>query len=134
MKEHKYNSAEHLTQEQKQKQGAFYTPESIALKMAALTKWVPGQTVLDPCVGTGNLLQAMKDTYPELTNESLYGIDIDPKAIEICKEKFPGGHFVVANILNVDPANDDLWNDTENYINKKEGKYKSKFNTAGIQR
>lgn len=110
MSKEKYNEADHLTGDQKVSQQAFYTPETISLKVAKLVKdYKPGDTILEPCVGKGNLLQAMKDTYGIEDNSVFYGIDIDPEAIQFCIEKFPGGHFQVGNILEDDFTHESFW-------------------------
>jgi type I restriction-modification system DNA methylase subunit len=109
-----YITATHLTDKERKEKGAFYTPPEIALEMAEKTQYKSGETILDPCVGGGNLLAAMMDTYKELQEEDLYGIDIDPEAIKICRELFPYGHFQVGDCLEDDLTNDEFWNESEN--------------------
>lgn len=104
-----YKTEDHLTKEQQQEQGAFYTPRKLALKMAKKLNWQPGQTVLDPCVGKGGLFLALKELNSELTNNLLYGVDIDPVAIRCCIELFPGGHFQVGNALTDPLTSDSFW-------------------------
>jgi len=96
---------------QKKETGAFYTPFNIAKRMARKTKWKTGETVIDPCCGNGNLLAAMMDTYSELQEENLYGIDIDSEAIEKCKILFPYGHFKVGNCLTDKIDTEEYWNE-----------------------
>ena len=103
-----YRTSEHLFVKERKKAGSFYTPPHIALKMAKETNWKNG-TVIDPAVGSGNLLAAMMDTYPELQEENLYGVDIDPQAIEICRKLFPYGNFVVGDSLKDDLSNEEFW-------------------------
>ena len=104
-----YHTEEHLDKKRQQELGAFYTPKELAVRMAKQLDWQPGQTVLDPTVGAGNLLIAMKEVYPELTNDLLYGVDVDPEAIKICIEKLPGGHFQVGDCLKDPLTNPKFW-------------------------
>jgi len=103
-----YAHPDHLTDEERQELGAFYTPKEIAIEMARSLNYVPGKKVIDPCVGKGNLLQAAKDVH-NVPNELLYGIDIDPEAIAFCIKKFPGGHFQVGDVLKDDIASKAFW-------------------------
>lgn len=104
-----YEKADHLEKKQIDDQGAVYTPREIALEMAKLLNLKKRELVLEPCVGKGNLLVALLETYPFLKNEDLYGIDIDPEAIKFCMEKFPGGHFQVGDVLKDPFTDDDFW-------------------------
>ena len=101
-----YSNADHLDKKTKQQQGSFYTPREIAIKMAKMLEWKPGQTILDPCVGSANLMVACMEVYPELTEDLLYGVDIDPEAIRMCIKKFPKGHWQVGDCLK-DPITND---------------------------
>ena len=105
-----YATTDHLTKEKAQEQGSFYTPKELSIQMAKMLNIQnkPDLKVLDPCVGKGNLLLAVKDVYSFVKNENLYGVDIDKEAIEYCKAKFPGGHFKVGNALE-DPIGEDWW-------------------------
>lgn len=105
----KYTDTSHLTKDEIKKQHSFYTPNEIGNIMAKKLDWKPGETILDPCVGKGSLLQACKDVYPELTNDLLYGVDIDAEAIKFCIENFPGGHFQVGDCLKNDIMSDKFW-------------------------
>jgi hypothetical protein len=77
--------------------------------MARKTKWSIGETVIDPSVGGGNLLAAMMDTYPDLQEELLYGVDIDAEGIRQCIALFPYGHFQVGNALTDDLTDEGFW-------------------------
>jgi len=105
-----YEIADHLNKEEAQSQGSFYTPEKLAIKMAKMLKLKEKCKVLDPCCGKGNLFVAVLNTYDFISNEDLYGVDIDPEAIKFCIEKFPGGNFQVGNVLEDDITNDEFWN------------------------
>lgn len=105
-----YKTSSHLTKQEQKGLGAFYTPPEIALEMARQTEWKPGQTVIDSCCGVGNLLAAMMDTYSELQEENLYGIDIDTEAIKQCIALFPYGHFQVGDCLSNPIDSVEFWN------------------------
>ncbi|MDR0675789.1 MAG: SAM-dependent methyltransferase [Elusimicrobiota bacterium] len=111
----KYEVSDHLDKDQKQDLGAVYTPEELAISMAKKLNWKKGQKVLDVCCGKGNLFVAVLEVYEKdgITNDNLYGIDIDPKAIEFCINKFPGGHFRVGNCLTDDFTLDHFWKERE---------------------
>ena len=112
---------DHLTDKRKKELGSFWTPPEIALKMAKKTKWKQGQTVIDSCCGGGALLAAMMDTFPELQEENLYGVDIDREAIKQCIELFPYGHFQAGDCLNNPIDNIDFWNKPVFKLWKKHG-------------
>jgi predicted RNA methylase len=108
-----YCEADHLDRETQQQLGSFYTPKELAEKMARLLDWKPGQKIIDVCCGKGNLFVACLNIYPQLTNDLIYGIDIDKKAIEFCIKKFPGGHFRVGDCLEDDIRSDHFWKERE---------------------
>lgn len=110
--------AVHLSRKEKQKQGAIYTPRELAESMAKQLDLKERKPILDPCVGYGQLLAAVMNTYDFIEYEDLYGIDIDEEAIKFCIEKFPGGHFQVGDILVDDYTDDAFWekNPFEKYV------------------
>ena len=65
--------------------------------------------MIDPCCGTGNLLAAALNTYKWIDEEDIYGVDIDPRAIDFCIKKFPCGHFQVGDCLLEDITDDKFW-------------------------
>lgn len=124
-----------LTKQECQSVGAFHTPRKFALEMAK--KLFPKYTtrrskcetkeeliekfgqeavdflkdfrLIDPCCGTGNLLAAAMNVYKWIDEEDLYGVDIDPRAVEFCIKKFPHGHFQVGDCLLEDLTDDKFW-------------------------
>jgi predicted RNA methylase len=106
------NRTDHLSKEEAQEQGSFYTPRELAVKMAKLLDWKPGQKILDPCCGRGALFQACKEIY-DVPNDLLYGVDIDPHAIEFCTTMFPGGRFMLGDCLEDDITFDHFWKPRE---------------------
>ena len=120
-----------LTRQECQLAGAFHTPEKLAIEMAEklFPKYIKCKTkqalikkfgqegidflkdfrLIDPCCGTGNLLAAAMNVYKWIDEEDLYGVDIDPRAVEFCIKKFPHGHFQVGDCLLEDLTDDKFW-------------------------
>ncbi len=124
-----------LTKQECQSVGAFHTPRKFALEMAK--KLFPKYTtrrskcetkaeliekfgqeavdllkdfrLIDPCCGTGNLLAAAMNVYKWIDEEDIYGVDIDPRAVDFCMRKFPRGHFQVGDCLLEDLTDDKFW-------------------------
>lgn len=69
--------------------GAFYTPYPICLMMAMMTDPKPGQSVCDPAAGSGSMLLAAlehcRTKYGRDKWLEVYGVDIDPGAVRLCK-------------------------------------------------
>lgn len=69
--------------------GAFYTPYSVSLMMAKITAPEPGARVLDPCCGAGGMLlaalEACRDEHGHDNIPEVFGIDIDPGAVRVCR-------------------------------------------------
>lgn len=120
-----------LTKQERQSAGAFHTPKALAIKMAKKlfpryagyktkqeiidkfgeegTQFVRDFRLIDPCCGTGNLLAAALNVYKWIEEEDIYGVDIDPRAVEFCIKKFPNGHFQVGDCLIEDLTDDRFW-------------------------
>jgi predicted RNA methylase len=80
------------------KLGQISTPPHVATFMAEIVSGkdedLTDKTVLDPCVGTGNLLIPMRNR-----GAILIGIDIDREALEMCKERIPEAILTNCNSL-----------------------------------
>lgn len=120
-----------LTKQECQSAGAFHTPKKLAIEMAKklFPKYAKCETkteiieqfgqegidflkdfrLIDPCCGTGNLLAAAMNVYKWIDEEDIYGVDIDPRAIDFCMRKFPDGHFQVGDCLLEDLTDDKFW-------------------------
>ena len=120
-----------LSKEECKSAGAFHTPKKLAKEMAKklFPKYAKCETkadiiekfgqegidflkdfrLIDPCCGTGNLLAAAMNTYKWIDEEDIYGVDIDPRAIDFCMRKFPDGHFQVGDCLLEDLTDDKFW-------------------------
>ena len=71
-----------LAEGKKSKLGSYYTPDRIAASIAERMHH-RGRLFLDPCCGTGQFLLAFAKKYG--TTENLWGIDIDPVAVNLAK-------------------------------------------------
>lgn len=70
--------------EKKKTLGQYFTNEKVAELLVALSNLERQGSAIDPMCGEGNLLEAVKRKYTEIT---LYGIDIDKDVISIAREK-----------------------------------------------
>lgn len=97
------------------KPGVVYTPEAVARHMcrSVLQRMPEGKLhelkVFDPAAGAGNFLLAMLEELAALGVERrhavehcLYGMDIDPEAVRICRERLGGGHISCGDTLLAD--------------------------------
>lgn len=71
-----------LAEGEKSKLGSYYTPDKIASGIAERMHG-RGKLFLDPCCGTGQFLIAFAEKYG--TAENIWGIDIDPVAVNLAK-------------------------------------------------
>lgn len=80
-----------LAEGEKSKLGSYYTPDKITSEIAERMH-SRGKLFLDPCCGTGQFLIAFAEKYG--TAENIWGIDIDPVAVNLAKVNlmlmFPG--------------------------------------------
>ena len=78
----------------KSKQGLYYTPDNVVSEIVERIA-APEYMFLDPCCGTGQFLLAFADKTEN--PENIYGIDIDPVAVNVAKinllMKFPKTDF-----------------------------------------
>lgn len=76
--------------------GAFYTSQSSVKRILSRIEIEPGSKYLDPGVGTGNFILALSDriltNFPSLSLDellnSVYGFELEPESLEICKIRF----------------------------------------------
>lgn len=89
-----------LLEGDKNETGSYYTPSSIAKKMLSGCTFEHGETLYDPCCGSGSILLAadVRDYH------QLYGSDIDGHALFICKvnllSKYPSADGFPGIILS----------------------------------
>lgn len=79
---------EGLTEEKRKRLGQVYTPGKICIQMIEKFETVDslaGQTILDPCCGSGNLLIACLIAGADV--DKLLGNDYDEVAVELCRKR-----------------------------------------------
>lgn len=79
---------EGLTEEKRKKLGQVYTPGKICIQMIEKFETVDslaGQTILDPCCGSGNLLIACLIAGAD--SDKLFGNEYDSVAVELCRKR-----------------------------------------------
>lgn len=78
-----------VSRSSQQARGAFYTPYEVSLMMAQMLDPFPGASVCDPCCGSGGMLlaalEAVRSKHGMDATLELYGVDIDPMAVRLCK-------------------------------------------------
>lgn len=69
--------------------GAFYTPYNVSLAVAVMTSPAPGESVCDPCCGSGRMLlaalEACREAHGPGARPELFGVDVDGQAVRVCK-------------------------------------------------
>ena len=79
---------EGLNEEKRKQLGQVYTPGKICIRMIEKFETVnslAGQTILDPCCGSGNLLIACLIAGADV--DKLFGNDYDEIAVELCRKR-----------------------------------------------
>lgn len=76
---------ESLSDSYRNKEGIYYTPEEIVNDLLNIKGDLSKKTFLDPCCGSGNFI--MRAIELGVKPENIYGIDIDPLAVEITKKR-----------------------------------------------
>lgn len=91
---------------ERQDLGQFFTPPSLTIRMIEKFQDLEGP-ILDPCCGAGNLLAAtiMAGADPK----RCYGIEIDEKQAEICRNRLEKYGVPRENIITGDCLDDATW-------------------------
>lgn len=71
--------------ERRKRLGQYFTGNKLAHLLAVIADCPEVKTVIDPMCGSGDMLLASNDIYPE---SQLYGIEIDSYATELCEDNF----------------------------------------------
>ncbi|MGG6544523.1 UNVERIFIED_CONTAM: N-6 DNA methylase [Prevotella sp. 15_C9] len=94
-----------LSEAWRNKEGIFYTPQSIVADMTRDIRADKNTTFLDPCCGCGNfIIEALERG---IEPENVYGFDTDEQAVEIAKQRVrektgkEPTHIVCADFLNI---------------------------------
>ena len=85
--EFKNNLYEGLVEEERSAKGQFYTPGKICIKMIEKFKWdtLSGKNILDPTVGSGNLLIACLIAGAD--SDKVFGNEYDADIIPTCRNR-----------------------------------------------
>jgi hypothetical protein len=79
---------------EKNRRGLYYTPKWVVDEMLGYLAIHESQTLLDPCCGSGSVLVNSSVENPEM----IFGIDIDPIAVMLCKAnllvRYPNHVFI----------------------------------------
>jgi len=76
----------------------WYSEETQRKRFQQLAKSIlPGELILDIGCGLGDFYGYLKS---ELSDFSYFGIDLSPKMVGFAKQKYPEGHFVVADLFS----------------------------------
>ena len=83
--------------------GQYMTPQFLGTRMAQkLSPPEPGYKILDPAVGTAELLVAYKTVYPDAPVE-YFGFDVDRGMLETASKNLPEGVFLKQSIFDPFP-------------------------------
>ena len=109
MDEHAYMAGVPRAAERVRATGEVFTPTGLVLDMIVrlpLTRFAPGQTVLDPACGDGQVLVAakwVKVLHHAMSEEDalaeIYGIDIMRDNVDLCLRRLGGGTVVMGDAL-----------------------------------
>lgn len=108
--EHSYMKGVERTAERVQRTAEVFTPTALVVEMVRRLppdSLGPGQTVLDPACGDGQFLVAAKwvkillhGMKEEDALADLYGVDIMPDNVTLCRRRLGGGTILVGDSLN----------------------------------
>jgi hypothetical protein len=85
--EFKVTLYEGLDDKKREELGQFYTPATICIQMIERFEWdsLSGKTILDPTVGSGNLLIACLIAGAD--SDKIFGNEYDSVAVELCRKR-----------------------------------------------
>ena len=110
---HTYMGGVNRSKERMQKNGETFTPTHLVIEMMQQMLinnpdvFAPGKTLIDPACGDGQLLVPVK-WYKVLVHgmseedavKDLYGVDLMPDNVEVCKRRLGGGNIICDNLLD----------------------------------
>jgi phospholipid N-methyltransferase len=85
--------------------GFFPTPGPVAEQLIALACIEPGQRILEPSAGSGNLIDAVRQCYSDV---QLFYCELNCFLLDLLREKYDGSpdvHFLGRDCLEIDPTN-----------------------------
>lgn len=102
--------------------GEVYTPTELVIEImqkmieADPDVFAPGKTVIDPACGDGQFLVPVKwwkvlhhGMTEEEALEDIYGIDLMPDNVDVCKRRLGGGNILCDNALDPQTAEVRNW-------------------------
>ena len=108
--EHGYMSGVDRMSDRVKSTGEVFTPTDLVIEILQqmdINEFAPGQTVLDPSCGDGQLLipvKWLKVIYFNMSEEDalkdIYGVDIMRDNVDLCKKRLGGGNIVMGNTLD----------------------------------
>jgi hypothetical protein len=111
--QHGYMSGVDRESDRVKKTGEVYTPTALVIEImqkmleSDANVFAPGKTVIDPACGDGQFLVPVKwfkVLHHGMTEEAalndIYGVDIMPDNVEICRKRLGGGHIICDNALD----------------------------------
>lgn len=120
--QHGYMSGVDRESDRVKKTGEVYTPTALVIEiMQKMLEsdpdvFAPGKTVIDPACGDGQFLVPVKwykvlhhDMTEQDALNDIYGVDIMPDNVEVCKRRLGGGHIICDNMLDPQTAEVKEW-------------------------
>lgn len=85
----------------KKRLGQYFSGSKVADLLVDLCALTTNDLVIDPMAGTGDMLEASSKMGVPTAN--LYGIEIDPRAGHICKERISPGKVFIGDAFSLEP-------------------------------
>lgn len=84
--------------ERRKRLGQYFTGTGLGRLLAALAQADKAKTIIDPMVGSGDLLSSCLEigAKPEL----MAGVDIDPRALAVCQNRLPGASCLLGSAFD----------------------------------
>lgn len=101
------NDYAHQDEKERQKNGQFFTPPELVIKMIEKFSHLDGK-VLDPCAGSGNLIIGC--ILAGADPKKCYANELDPAQYAILKKNLTEFGVPEENILNYDALGEELYN------------------------
>lgn len=93
---------------ERQKLGQFFTPPQLAIRMIEKFTSINDDDILDPCVGSGNLLVGC--IIAGADPKRCYGIELDENQAEICRNRLENYGVPRENIITGSCLDDSVMN------------------------
>ena len=110
----KYTMYGTLTEKERKKLGAFYTPPQLVIKMIEKFENLEGD-ICDPCCGNGLLLSGC--IIAGADPKRCYGIELDENQALLCRERLSSYGVPPENIVSGDCLDNNTWQKLPCYEN-----------------